>query len=166
MLYIYIYTAYEKFSSGQGDSKVYNSFSWFVVFVFQQATINSVFGPMDRSLNTRTSPLTWIDFAKSVSAVCLYEKANDFFNQNLKTLRLTLAMWKGTKQNDEDSTMLFWEGGSIDMAGLNVSKSPFEMVHSVILFSSCDWMCVFSRFGFPCGYLACIHMRFYCQAWQ
>lgn len=26
MLYIYIYTAYEKFSSGQGDSKVYNSF--------------------------------------------------------------------------------------------------------------------------------------------
>lgn len=119
-----------------------------------QATINSVFGPMDRSLNTRTSPLTWIDFAKIVFAVCLYEEAHNLFNQNLQTLRLTLAMWKGTKKNDEDSTILFWERGSIDMAGLMSANHHLRWCILSFCFHPAIFMC-FSRFVSPRRYLAC-----------
>ena len=59
-----------------------------------------------------------------------------FLQPKFENLEIDRGYVKGERSKmTDDSTMLFWEGGNIDMAGLNVSKSPFEMVHSVILFS-------------------------------
>lgn len=71
-----------------------------------------------------------------------------FLQPKFENLEIDPGYVKGNKANDGDSTMLFWEGGSIDMAGPMSANHHLTWCILSFCFHPAMFMC-FSQLVFP-----------------